>query len=251
VTLSRRAKVAIAVPLALVALAGGAALVLPRLLWGDGVDYSHVASIEATPEYKDVALLAKAWALPVAARYRAAGLVFQPNGSLCGPTSAADVLGSVGAHADPASLLEGSGRRTYFGLLPGGITLDDLGALLHARGGGDVTVLRDLDLAAFRAHVAAANDPARRYIVNFHRGPLFGRGGGHHSPIAGWLAAEDLVFVLDVNADYQPWLVKTERLFAAVDTVDRATGRKRGLLMMQWTPPTAPPVAPPLDGAAH
>jgi hypothetical protein len=66
--------------------------------------------------------------------------------------------------------------------------------------------------------------------VNFSRAPIFGAGGGHHSPIGGYLEAEDFVFVLDVNADFQPWLVERERLFAAVDTVDSSSGQKRGLL---------------------
>ena len=41
-----------------------------------------------------------------------------------------------------------------------------------------VTVLRDLELTQFRSELVHANDPDRRYIVNFHRGPLFGKGGG-------------------------------------------------------------------------
>ena len=75
--------------------------------------------------------------------------------------------------------------------------------------------------------------------MNFSRAPIFGAGGGHHSPIALAVVrrivkdadeAEDFVFVLDVNADFQPWLVERERLFAAVDTVDSSSGQKRGLL---------------------
>jgi hypothetical protein len=73
--------------------------------------------------------------------------------------------------------------------------------------GSNVTVLRDLDLAAFREHLRRANDPSRRYVVNFDRGVLFGTGAGHHSPIAGYLVDEDLVLVLDVNERYGPWLV--------------------------------------------
>jgi Phytochelatin synthase len=43
--------------------------------------------------------------------------------------------------------------------------------------------------------------------------------------------AEDLVFVLDVNHDYQPWLVERARLFAAMDTWDGK--KKRGLLLIE------------------
>ena len=43
--------------------------------------------------------------------------------------------------------------------------------------------------------------------------------------------AEDLVFVLDVNRDYLPWLVERARLFAAMDTWDGK--KKRGLLLIE------------------
>ena len=69
-------------------------------------------------------------------------------------------------------------------------------------------------------------------MINFHRRPLFGAGGGHHSPIGGYLEPEDLVFVLDVNERFGPWLVSSDRLFEAMDSVDSSSGMKRGLLRM-------------------
>lgn len=53
-------------------------------------------------------------------------------------------------------------------------------------------------------------------------------GGGHHSPIGGYLEAEDLVYVMDVNEDYKPWLVSRETLYAAMNTFDGE--KKRGML---------------------
>jgi hypothetical protein len=70
-----------------------------------------------------------------------------------------------------------------------------------------------------------------RYIVNFTRQQIFGAGVGHFSPIGGYLEAEDLVFVLDVNSDFQPWLVERKRLFDAVNTLDGT--KKRGLLLIE------------------
>jgi len=70
-------------------------------------------------------------------------------------------------------------------------------------------------------------------LGNFTRGPLFGTGGGHHSPIAGYLGDEDLVLVLDVNDKYGPWLVKAERLYDAMNTVDTGARKKRGLLLIE------------------
>ncbi|HEY1086896.1 MAG TPA: phytochelatin synthase family protein, partial [Archangium sp.] len=93
-----------------------------------------------------------------------------------------------------------------------------------------VDVVRPGSLEAFREELRALGD--RRLIINFHRRPLFGRGGGHHSPIGGYLEEEDLVFVLDVNADYQPWLVSSARLFEAMDTVDSSSNEKRGLVRL-------------------
>jgi len=41
-------------------LIGGTVTMVPPLLWGDHVDYSHVASIEDAREYQDRALLEQA-----------------------------------------------------------------------------------------------------------------------------------------------------------------------------------------------
>lgn len=67
--------------------------------------------------------------------------------------------------------------------------------------------------------------------MNFSRERIFGAGVGHYSPIGGYLEAEDFVFVLDVNAQYQPWLIEGTRLFAAVNTLDGE--KKRGLLLIE------------------
>lgn len=188
-----------------------------------------VTSIREAPHYQDEALLARAAALPVARTYE---LEWQSNGSVCGPASVANVARSLGRDASEATVLEGTGL-CWTGLCMGGITLEDLAGLARRATGRRATVLRDLSLDALRAELARSNDPRVRYIVNFHRGPLFGQGGGHHSPIGGYLADADLVYVLDVNEEYRPWLVETERLFAAIDTVDPESGKKRGLLRIE------------------
>jgi hypothetical protein len=113
-----------------------------------------------------------------------------------------------------------------------GLTLDEVGELMR-RTGRTAIVHRDLDIAGFRAQLERANDPSRRFLINFHRGLLFGKGTGHHSPLAGYLKEEDLVFVLDVTAKFGPWLVPTQRLFEAMDSVDSSSGKKRGLLEVE------------------
>jgi phytochelatin synthase len=229
--LTRTRKVLVSVGAAGVVLGGAAAAVSP-LLSGDRADYSQVVSIGAAREFQDPALLEKAWGLPVAQLYRP-GLEFQSNLSFCGPASMVNMMRSLGVAADQRTVLADTGVTTLLGMVPGGVTLDQLGDIARRKLGRTVTVLRDLDREAFRAHLRRVNDPSRRYVINFARGPLFGRGGGHHSPIAGYLAGEDLVLVLDVNSKYRPWLVRPDRLYQAMDTIDRSTGKKRGLLLVE------------------
>src|SRR5882724_3047994 len=184
----------------------------------------NVPSIKSESTYQDPALLERAWHLPVAATYQRR-LFFQPNGSVCGPTSVANVERSLGSEsATVDSVLKGTGE-CWSGICWMGLSLDQLAEVARHSTGRKVTVLRNLTLAQFREELKHVNDPTRRYIVNFQRAPLFTQGGGHHSPIAGYLEAEDLVLVLDVNEKFKPWLVKSERLFKAVDTGD--TGKKR------------------------
>ncbi len=112
-----------------------------------------------------------------------------------------------------------------------GLTLDELAHIAQSNTSRKVTVLRDLSENEFLEHLRRSNDPRRRYIVNFDRAHIFGAGSGHHSPIGGYFEAEDLVFVLDVNFDFQPWLVERKRLFDAVNTFDG--DKKRGLLFIE------------------
>jgi Phytochelatin synthase len=213
-------------------LVGGSVAILPPLLWGDRTDYSHVVSIKDAREYQDPSLLEKAWALPVAALYYS-NIDFQRNVSFCGPASIVNVLRSLREPGDQASILDGTGISTVIDYLPGGVTLDQLAEIADRKVGRKVIVLRDLDLGGFQEHLRLANDPSRRYVVNFTRGPLFGTGGGHHSPIAGYLPEQDLVLVLDVNENYGPWLVKSERLYEAMNTLDAGARKKRGLLLIE------------------
>jgi len=130
-------------------------------------------------------------------------------------------------------ILQGTGLSTVLGYLPQGVTLDQLADIATQKLTRKVSILRDLDLAGFREQLRHANELSRRYVINFSRGPLFGTGGGHHSPIAGYLADQDLVLVLDVNRKYGPWLVKSARLYDAMNTVDTGSQKKRGLLLIE------------------
>ncbi|MET0795150.1 MAG: phytochelatin synthase family protein, partial [Polyangiaceae bacterium] len=148
-----------------------------------------VVSIATLPAYQDPALIERAWALPVAATYRHE-IDFQANGSICGPASVANAFRSLGeGPSTPRGVLEGSGKCRW-DFCFGGLTLDDLAGLIRAKSTRSVSVLRGLSLDEFRMHLRHSNDLDRRYLVNFQRGLLFGKGVGHHSPIAGYLESE-------------------------------------------------------------
>ena len=188
-----------------------------------------VTPIQTTAAYQKPKLLAEAWELPVARSYKPS-LAFQRNGSTCGPTSLSNVERSFGLTSDERSILEGTGK-CWSGLCWGGLSLDELAAIARRNTKHQVTLLRGLSYDDFRALLPRFNDPKRRYIANFQRGMLMGKGSGHFSPIGGYLAGEDLVFVLDVNAKWKPWLVEPKRLFAAIDTL--SSEGKRGLLLLE------------------
>ena len=207
--------------------------------------YAHVVSIEARPDYRAPAAMQSAWALPAARAYARTPFEFQHNQSFCGPASIANLLHSVGVPLSQEAVIDGTRYEPWFGVLIGGMTLDELADLLALRLHRPVKIVRAPTLPEFRALMASANDPARRVIVNFHRGPLFGRGHGHFSPVLGYLADRDLVLVGDVNARFRPFLAPADRLWRAAGTIDPATGRPRGLLVVDVAPalPAAAPVS--------
>ena len=223
-------RLAIALGVLLLALVGLAAVEIGPLLFAPN-QYAGTPSIERNPVYRDAALLRRAWALPVALAYRRGGFEYQNNPSFCGPTSVANVLRSLGVSANQTDVIAGTRYDPWFGVLLGGLTLDQAADLLALRLDGPVQTARGLDAARFRTFLRRSNDPEVRIIANFHRGPLFGRGHGHLSPILGYLEREDLVLVGDVNAAYRPFLVPSEKLLAAINTIDDATGRGRGLII--------------------
>jgi hypothetical protein len=175
-------------------------------------------------------LIDRAWRLPVAATFKTE-VTWQSNNSRCGPASVANAFRSLGEHeTTEAKVLEGTGK-CWTGICFMGLTLDELADVARTKTHRRITVLRNLTGEEFREHMKRSNDPSRRYIINFAREKIFGAGVGHFSPIGGYLEAEDLVFVLDVNEHYKPWLIERERLFSAMDTLDG--DRKRGLLLIE------------------
>lgn len=219
------------IPALVLLLAAFAALrMAPYLV--DGDEYAAVESIELRADFRDPALLEAAWKLPVAAVYRSKPFEYQTNPSFCGPASAANLLRSIGIDLSQDEVIDATKYDPWFGVLIGGMTLDEFADLVNLRTGRPPTIIRHATLAEFRLHLTRANDPKRRYVANFHRGPLFGRGHGHFSPILGYDAERDLVLVGDVNSEYRPFLVSSERLWDATSTLDPAAGKPRGLVVI-------------------
>lgn len=171
-------------------------------------------------------MLERAWALPSAQRYQP--LLSQSVLSICGPTSVANVLRSMGVDR---------GKNPFKRLGLRAMSLDQVTdeSAAVVPDGWRVETVRVPDVDALRAELRASNEPTHRTIANFSRRVLFGHGGGHHSPLGGYLEDEDLVFVLDVNRSYGPWLVSAERLLEAMSTTDRGDGRSRGLVRFTQT----------------
>jgi hypothetical protein len=188
---------------------------------------AHFESIRSSPSYQRPDLLQKAWELPVAKLYFP--LLSQGFMSICGPTSVANVLRSMRVPAKKNPL-------RGFGLRP--MSLDQLASESAevVPPGWQVRAVRPQTVDEMRHELRASNDQGRRYIINFARWSLFGGGGGHHSPLGGFLEDEDLAFVLDVNPGFGPWLVSPQRLFEAMNTrADWSTGQTRGLARFERT----------------
>jgi Phytochelatin synthase len=210
------------------------AVIVAAILLGTGILVAWQSKVSpeaiASSVTRTSELVGRGWGLPVAATFNRQ-LKWQSNASRCGPAAVANAYRSLGELANTEEkVLAGTGR-CWTGVCLFGLTLDELADVARVHTSRKITLLRDLSEEQFRDHVYRSNDPARRYIVNFSRERIFGAGVGHHSPIGGYLEAEDLVFILDVNPDYQPWLVERKRLFEAVNTLD---GKKtRGLLLIE------------------
>lgn len=120
----------------------------------------------------------------------------------------------------------------------GGITLDQLATLLETSGAKPERVFAsDSNVDAFRqAAIKALADPDAFLVVNVGRAELGQggvEGGGHISPIAAYNAEADRFLFLDVaRYKYLPSWITTERLFAAMNTIDTTSKKTRGYVVV-------------------
>lgn len=116
-----------------------------------------------------------------------------------------------------------------------GMTLQELAGLLRRHGADARPVFaQDSSLEAFRA-IATANlsRPGDYIVVNYQRGALGQRDGGHISPLAAYHPGSDRFLLLDVAGyRYPPTWVAAADLWSAMNTLDSASGRTRGFVLI-------------------
>jgi Phytochelatin synthase len=117
-----------------------------------------------------------------------------------------------------------------------GITLDQLGALLAVQ---PVTVevhhAADSSIESFRSKAKDhLSKPGQFVVINYLRKAIGQEKGGHISPLAAYNADTDRFLILDVaRYKYPPVWVKTDELFAAMNTVDKDNADKtRGFILV-------------------
>ncbi|ASL48198.1 hypothetical protein bAD24_III12435 [Burkholderia sp. AD24] len=116
-----------------------------------------------------------------------------------------------------------------------GMTLDQLGAALHAFA---VVVqpyhAADLTLAQFRDLIRETTRRGDRFaLLNFRRVEIGETGGGHWSPLAAYDATSDSALLLDVaRYKYPAVWVPVAQLYAAALAVDNVSGLSRGVVVI-------------------
>ncbi|CAN6462079.1 unnamed protein product [Victoria cruziana] len=90
----------------------------------------------------------------------------------------------------------------------------------------------------FRKHVVeCASSEECHLITSYHRGVFKQTGTGHFSPIGGYHSGRDMVLILDVaRFKYPPHWVPVSLLWEAMDTIDAATGHRRGFMLVSKLP---------------
>jgi hypothetical protein len=177
---------------------------------------------------------------------------FEPQSrrAYCGVASAVIVLNALrgSSFATQSNFFTdaASGVRSSLQVTFAGMSLGELAALLRAHG-VDATAqyASDTTIEQFRA-VARQNlaMPGDYLLVNYQRAALGQERIGHISPVAAYNAAADRLLILDVASyRYPPFWVPTEALWQAMNTIDDASGRTRGFVIVKAR--TAGPTASP------
>ena len=167
--------------------------------------------------------------------------VSQERRAFCGVASSAIVINAITHEQPPLTQStfftnETSALRSSLAVTFGGLTLEQLAALLRTHGMEvEVVHARQSSLDAFRKRAAVAlAEPLQFLIVNYDRPALKQMGGGHLSPLAAYDAESDRVLVLDVAAQKYPYTWEpAQDLWNAMNTTDSSSHETRGFLVIR------------------
>jgi len=129
-----------------------------------------------------------------------------------------------------------AGLRANLAVTFGGMTLDQLAALLRSHGLAAQAVHASASsVEAFRevAH-ATLREPRQFLVVNYDRGRLGQEGPGHISPVGAYSPQTDRLLVMDVAAYKYPhtW-VTVQDLWDAMNTMDPDSKQTRGYVIVK------------------
>jgi glutathione gamma-glutamylcysteinyltransferase len=168
----------------------------------------------------------------------------QADPSFCGLGSLVVALNALGV--DPGRLWKGPWRWYSEELLDccvaldevraQGVTLDELACLARCNGAeAELHRAEAGNLDALRGAIAsAATGDGTVVVAGYDRSRLGQTGTGHFSPVGGLHAARDLVLILDVaRFKYPPHWAPVARLHDAMLSLDPATGRRRGWVVLR------------------
>ncbi len=183
------------------------------------------------------AILASATATADVEALRAA-FQTQEKGTWCGVASSATVLSVIeGRRVSQEDFFTDRTAevRTWLRITFGGMTVEDLGALLETHGVETDVHHADIGIDRFRElTIANLSAPGDYVLINYRRTELAQGDSGHISPLGAYDAASDRFLVLDVASyKWPPVWVTTADLFAAIDTVDPESGLKRGFVLVR------------------
>jgi glutathione gamma-glutamylcysteinyltransferase len=168
----------------------------------------------------------------------------QADPSFCGLGSLVVALNALGV--DPGRLWKGPWRWYSEELLDccvgldevraQGVTLDELACLARCNGAeAELHRAETGNVDALRAAIAsAATGDGTVVVAGYERSRLGQTGAGHFSPVGGLHAERDLALILDVaRFKYPPHWAPVARLHDAMLSVDPATGRRRGWVVLR------------------
>jgi hypothetical protein len=123
-----------------------------------------------------------------------------------------------------------------------GFTLQELAEMIRTRTGLEVHSQHageSDEIGTYESFVAALqkNEDSDRdhLILNFSRAFLRGEGtgNGHFSPVADYNEDRDMVLILEVNAEREPYWIASNDIYGAMNTTDPVSKKRRGWLFVR------------------